>query len=169
MKDLKTRQSQLEPHQSWIARIFKVKPLTRYICCSTSRRKAREEICYLFKEWKRYGIRDIVINKGHNMVFAKVMAPNGKSTVGTMKKHGTDDLTVLHAKDLEFAAEVLTVIQHGRRDPLCIVRLTQVNGAASSLNKVTDNIVSCFEKRGMMVKDKARAKMMVKTLTSSST
>lgn len=60
----------------------------------------------------------------------------------------------------------MTVIEHGTRNPLSIIRITQEKGAASSLVVVADKLKSIMEDRGMLVLDKRKAKMMIKTLNS---
>lgn len=60
----------------------------------------------------------------------------------------------------------MTVIEHGRRSALCIVRLTQERGAASSFHKVMDAMDAVFQSRRLLVNDKQKRKMMIKTLNS---
>ncbi|KAI1427415.1 hypothetical protein F5Y12DRAFT_712221 [Xylaria sp. FL1777] len=139
----------IEPQQSWLARLFRVKPATKYLCFSISRRRARQEIVILLKEWRRYGIRDVVVDKERNIVFARV---------------GEDNY--LNMKAVAFAAEIMTVIEHGKRSQLCIARITQERGAASSFHKVVDTMDSVFDRRNLLIVDKRKIKMMVKTLNS---
>lgn len=75
-KDLKAHQT--EPHRNWLARLFKVTPVKRYICCDISRRRARQEIVNMFKEWKRHGLTDIVVDKQRNIVYARIQTPNSR-------------------------------------------------------------------------------------------
>jgi hypothetical protein len=60
----------------------------------------------------------------------------------------------------------MTVIEHGKRNHLCIARFTQEKGAASSFHKVVDTIHSVFTNRGLLVSDKRKVSMMIKTLNS---
>ncbi|KAI1080255.1 hypothetical protein F5B20DRAFT_589687 [Whalleya microplaca] len=139
----------IEPQQSWLARLFRVKPATRHLCFTISRRRVRQEIAFLLKEWRPHGIRDIVVDKERNLVFARV----------AKKNH-------LHLKESAFAAEIMTVIEHGRRNQLSIVRFTQERGAASTFNKVLDTMNEVFSARGLLIVDKNKAKMMIRTLNS---
>lgn len=68
----------IAPQQSWLARLFRVKPATRYLCFSIPRRRARQEIANLLRDWRKYGIRDIEVDKERNIVFARVGAKNCK-------------------------------------------------------------------------------------------
>lgn len=69
-------------------------------------------------------------------------------------------------KEVSFAIEIMTVIEHGKRGPLSIVRFTQERGAASSFQKVVDALETVFASRNLVVTDKSKAKMMIKTLNS---
>lgn len=69
-------------------------------------------------------------------------------------------------KEVSFAAEIMTVIEHGKRSPLSIVRFTQERGAASSFHKVIDTMHAVFSVRNLLIVDKQKVKMMIKTLDS---
>ncbi|KAI0097957.1 hypothetical protein GGR51DRAFT_565996 [Nemania sp. FL0031] len=139
----------IEPQQNWLARLFRVKPATKYLCFSISRRRARQETVILLKEWRKYGIRDVEVDKKRNIVFARLGKQN-----------------YLNLKEVAFAAEIMTVIEHGKRGQLCIVRFTQERGAASSFHKVVDTMQSVFSERNLLVVEKRKIKMMIKTLNS---
>lgn len=64
--------------QNWLTRLFRVKPATSYICMTLSRKRARQEVAILLREWRRYGIRGIQIDKQRNIVFARLGAKNCK-------------------------------------------------------------------------------------------
>lgn len=74
----------------------------------------------------------------------------------------------LNIKEVAIAAEVVTVIEHGKRQPLSIVRFTQERGAASSFHRVVDTMRLVFDSRSLLVADRTKQKMMIKTLTSAS-
>ncbi|KAI0805527.1 hypothetical protein GGR55DRAFT_281127 [Xylaria sp. FL0064] len=139
----------IEPQQNWLARLFRVKPATKYLCFTISRRRARQETVILLKEWRKYGIRDVEVDKERNIVFARVGENN-----------------YLNMKEVAFAAEIMTVIEHGKRNHLCIARFTQERGAASSFHKVVDTMNSVFGRRGLLVVEQRKIKMMIKTLNS---
>ncbi|KAK7418697.1 serine/threonine-protein kinase gin4 [Neonectria magnoliae] len=139
----------IEVKQSWLARLFRVKPATSHLCMVISRRRARREIAILLREWRKYGIRGIQVDKQRNIVFARVAADN-----------------YLELKEVSFAAEVMTVIEHGKKQQLSIVRFTQERGAASSFHRVVDTLKLVFETRGLVVMDRNKEKMMMATLNS---
>lgn len=80
---------QIEPQQNWLAKLFNVKPASKTICFSVSNRRARQEIVTILKEWKRYGIRDIQVDKKRNIVFGQVAAKNCKLAVESMLQTGS--------------------------------------------------------------------------------
>lgn len=71
-------QRNIEVKQNWLTRLFRVKPATSYVCMNLSRRRARQEVAILLREWRRYGIRDIQVDKQRNIIFARVAAKNCK-------------------------------------------------------------------------------------------
>ncbi|KJZ74799.1 hypothetical protein HIM_05916 [Hirsutella minnesotensis 3608] len=139
----------IEVKQNWLTRLFRVKPATSYICMTLSRKRARQEIVILLREWRRYGLRGIEVDKQRNIVFARLGTKN-----------------YLNLKEVEFAAEIMTVIEHGKRQPLSIVRFTQERGAASSFHRVVETMRLMFDSRHLVVTDKAKRKMMIKTLNA---
>lgn len=139
----------IEVHQNWLARLFGVKPATSHMCLVLSRKRARQEIVIVLKDWRQYGIRDVQVDKERNIVFARV---------------GSDNY--LNIKEVSFAIEIMTVIEHGKRGALSIARFTQERGAASSFHKVVDTLKTVFGSRNLVVTDKRKSKMMIKTLNS---
>ncbi|KAI1259839.1 hypothetical protein F5Y18DRAFT_284555 [Xylariaceae sp. FL1019] len=141
----------IEAQQHWIFRLLRVKPATRNVCFSMSARQTRQEIALLLKDWRKYGIEDVQVDKKRNMIFARVGAENYRN-----------------AKEVSFAAEIMDVIEHrtrGRNLRLSVVRFTQERGAASSFHHVVDHLTSTFEDRNSLVEDKRKIKMILKTLS----
>ncbi|TVY93337.1 Serine/threonine-protein kinase [Lachnellula willkommii] len=143
------RARQIEPQQNWLAKLFHMKPASKFICFSVSRRRARREITTVLRDWRRYGIRDVQVDKDRNIVFGKVGATNH-----------------LDMKEVSFAGEVMTVIEHGKRLHLSIARFTQERGAASSFHKVVETLEDVLKLRGMLITDERKKKMMIKTLNT---
>jgi len=67
---------QIEPQQSWIAKLFNIKPATKLVCFQVTKIRARQEITRVLKEWKRYGLRGVQTDKERNIVFGRVAAKN---------------------------------------------------------------------------------------------
>ncbi|PQE29682.1 hypothetical protein CJF32_00011156 [Rutstroemia sp. NJR-2017a WRK4] len=144
---------QIEPQQNWLAKLFHVKPDSRFICFSISKRSARQEVTKVLKDWKRYGIRDVQVDKQRNIVFGRVGAGN-----------------YLNLKEVAFAAEIMTVFEHlshGRKAHLSVARITQERGAASSFHRVVETLDSVLQVRGVLVMDEDKKRMMVKTVNSA--
>jgi len=81
------RARQIEPQRNWLAKLFHVKPVSKFICFSVGKGRARQEVATILKEWKRYGIRDIQVDKERNIVFGRVAAKNCKLQI-TVLGHG---------------------------------------------------------------------------------
>lgn len=73
-----SRARQIEPQQNWLAKLFHVKPASKFICFCVSKRAARLEVAKVLKDWKRYGIKDVQVDKQRNIVFGKVGKENCK-------------------------------------------------------------------------------------------
>lgn len=83
-----------------------------------------------------------------------------------MLKNVADGVADLNLKEVSFAAEMVTVIEHGKKQPLSIIRFTQERGAASSFHQVVGTMKVIFANRNLLVTDRSKAKMMIKTLNS---
>ena len=70
----------IEVQQNWLARLFRVKPAMRHLCFNIPKRRARQEVAILLREWRRYGIKDVEVDKGRNIIFARVGAKNCMSS-----------------------------------------------------------------------------------------
>ncbi len=70
-------------------------------------------------------------------------------------------------KEVSFAGEVLTVIEHGKRSKLSIARFTQERGAASSFQKVLDTMETVLKSRDLLLTDQRKKTMMIKTLNAA--
>ncbi|KAH6605624.1 serine threonine- kinase gin4 [Trichoderma cornu-damae] len=153
----------IEVKQNWLTRLFRVKPATSYICMTLPRKRARQEVAALLREWRKYGIRSIQVDRERNIVFARVGAKNCETCPLEPK---ANDSAGLNLKEVAFAAEVMKAIEHGKKQQLSIVRFTQERGAASSFHKVVDTMRIVFADRSLVVEDQSKQKMMIKTLNS---
>lgn len=70
-------------------------------------------------------------------------------------------------KQVAFAAEVMKVVEHGKKSHLSIARVTQEFGAASSFQYLVDMLETVLKCRGMLVSDERKKRMMIKTLNGS--
>ena len=67
-------------HQNWLARFLRIKPAVNVMCFCVAKVKARKEVASVFREWRKYGMRDIVVDKSNHRIWAKVDVKNCKST-----------------------------------------------------------------------------------------
>lgn len=79
----------------------------------------------------------------------------------------TDSVADFQMKEVAFASEILTVIEHGKRSTLSIARFTQEKGAASSFYKVVETLETILTSRGMLVMDERKKRMIIKTLNTA--
>lgn len=70
-------------------------------------------------------------------------------------------------KEVSFAAEIMTVIEHGKKPKLSIARFTQESGAASSFHKALETLETVLKSRGFLVTDDRKKRMMIKTLNAT--
>ncbi|KAK7528532.1 uncharacterized protein IWZ02DRAFT_486572 [Phyllosticta citriasiana] len=139
--------------QNWLARFLHIKPASKVLCFQVGRGRVRQEIVRLLRDWRKYGIRDIVFDRATNVVQARVDKDNHIPS--------TSDLRI---KPVAFAAELFAVLEHGRRAQLSLVRFTQTKGAASSFRKVVDTLEDIFDAKGFLIDDEERRKEISETL-----
>lgn len=99
-------------------------------------------------------------------MFAKVGAENCKSkTLLTVSQLIVP--TDLDMKEVSFAVEIMTVIEHGKKHHLSIARLTQEKGAASTFHRLLETLESVMKVRGLLVVDERKKRMMIKTFNAA--
>lgn len=74
----------IEINQNWFAKFFHIKPASRLICLTTTKAKAKKELVRILKDWRKYGLRDVVSERrgGTDVVRGRVDASNCESTPG---------------------------------------------------------------------------------------
>ncbi|KAK8174729.1 hypothetical protein BC567DRAFT_289719 [Phyllosticta citribraziliensis] len=133
--------------QNWLARFLHIKPASKVLCFQVGRGRVRQEIVRLLRDWRKYGVRDIVFDRATNVIQARVDKDNH-----------------LRIKPVAFDAELFAVLEHGRRAQLSLVRFTQTKGAASSFRKVVDTLEDIFDAKGFLIDDEERRKEISETL-----
>jgi serine/threonine-protein kinase HSL1, negative regulator of Swe1 kinase len=70
----------IQVNQNWFAKFFHIKPASRVLVLQISKVRAKKEIVKKLKEWRKYGIRDVVVEKraGGDVIRARVDAQNCK-------------------------------------------------------------------------------------------
>lgn len=131
------------PERSWFARFFHFKPISKVLCFSIPRGRARQELVLLLREWQRHGIRDLQYSRETNTITARV------------DKHNSLDI-----KPVAFRVELFVVLEHGRKAGLSIARFVQVKGAASGFRRVMEVVDGVMRGRGWLVEDEEKWKAL---------
>lgn len=63
-------------HQNWLMKFLRIKPAVTVLPLQVSRLRARKEMVGLLREWRKYGMRDIVVDKEAGRVWARVAVNN---------------------------------------------------------------------------------------------
>ncbi|KAK1758555.1 kinase-like domain-containing protein [Echria macrotheca] len=141
----------IEVHQNWLFRLLRVKPAQRHICFAIPRHRSRQELAIQLRQWRRFGIRDVEVDKERSIVWARL-----------------DESNYLDLKGVSFAIQISTIIEHGKggrpNKHYAIARCTQERGAASSFHRVVDALIREFLSRGLLISEKRKIAMMVQTL-----
>ena len=58
------------------ARLLRIKPAVNVMCFQVSKVRARKEVAGVFREWRKYGMRDIVVDKTAGRIWARVDVKN---------------------------------------------------------------------------------------------
>ncbi|KAK4945542.1 serine/threonine-protein kinase gin4 [Elasticomyces elasticus] len=155
----------IEINQNWFAKFFNIKPASRVICLQISKGKARKELARMLKEWKKYGIRDVVTERrtGGDVVRARVDASNCEEIILPLEKDA-NMAADLQLKPVHFHAYLYSVLEHGRKANLSIMKFTQEKGAASSFYKVVDTLEALLKEKDLLVLDMRRRKGIEKGL-----
>ena len=123
-------------HQNWLARFLRIKPAVSVMCFQVSKIRARKEVAALFRDWRRYGMKDVIVDKAAARVFASVDAKNSLGLPG-----------------LSLVGEFYTLLHRGKKANLAIARLTQEKGAKSSFVRVVVALEMAMRGRGLLVED----------------
>ncbi|KAL8837861.1 MAG: hypothetical protein Q9170_002379 [Blastenia crenularia] len=130
-------------HQNWLMKFLRIKPAVTTLAFQVNRVRARKEIVAVLKEWRRYGMRDIVVDKEMGRVWATVGGVNS-----------------LHIRPVSLAVEVFTVLERGRKANLALARFTQEKGAKSSFERVVRTLQGVLDAKGVLVEEGGRARAM---------
>ncbi|KAK5459837.1 serine/threonine-protein kinase gin4 [Exophiala xenobiotica] len=139
----------IEINQNWFAKFFHIKPATRVICLQISKGKARKELVKILKEWRKYGIKDVI---------------SERRTGGDVVRGRVDASNYLQLKPVHFHAYLYSVLEHGRKANLSLLKFTQEKGAASSFYKVVDTLEAVLKERDLVVLDAQKKKGIEKSL-----
>jgi serine/threonine-protein kinase HSL1 (negative regulator of Swe1 kinase) len=156
----------IEVNQNWFAKFFHIKPATRVLCFVTTKAKARKELIKTLKGWHQYGLRDVVAERraGGDVLRGRVDTENCECHPPTYHILVLTKSTDLSLKPVYFHAYLYSVLEHGRKANLSVIKFTQERGAASTFTKIVETLESHFRKRDLLVLDAARKKGIEKSL-----
>lgn len=150
--------------QNWLARFLRIKPAISVMCFQVSKVRARKEVAGVFREWRKYGMRDIVVDRTAGRIWARVDVKNCMRHIPSQHfaiHHDHANLvTALRIPSLSLAAEFHTLLHRGRRANIAIARFTQEKGAKSSFERVMEALGQVLKARGLVVEDKKTVKQM---------
>ncbi|KAI9846471.1 MAG: hypothetical protein M1838_001255 [Thelocarpon superellum] len=142
-----SRLRRIRPQQTWFTRMLHIKPASKLLCFTVGKVRARQEVASILKAWKKYGLRDVVVDRARSLIFGRVDVKN-----------------YLGLKPVSFACEILAVVEHGKRARFSIARFTQEKGAASSFYKVVETLETMLARRDLLITDELRRKAMERIL-----
>ncbi|RPB01820.1 hypothetical protein L873DRAFT_1827098 [Choiromyces venosus 120613-1] len=119
--------------RNWFMKFLNVKPASRVICFTISPVATRKEIMKLWKEWVKYGLVIVEDDRKSLVVRARVKTPNS-----------------LNIKEVSFVGEI-RAYGGSRKTGSGVVRFTQERGAASSFNRVIEEMAKKFSEKGIIL------------------
>ncbi|CAN9416951.1 unnamed protein product [Alternaria alternata] len=136
-----------EIQMNWLSRFLQIKPASKTLCFHIGRGKVRQDLVRLLRDWQRFGVQDVSLDREVNSISARI-----------------DKSNHLKIKPVTFVIELFVVLEHGRRANLCLARFTQTRGAASSFRKVVDIVEDVCRARCMLVEDEEKKASMMAVL-----
>ncbi|KAK5090085.1 serine/threonine-protein kinase gin4 [Lithohypha guttulata] len=141
--------NRVEASSNWFAKFLYVKPATSVVIMRTSKAHARKEIVKILREWRKFGIRDVAVEKRPS---------------GDIVRARVDAVNYLHIRPVQFFASVYTVLERGKLANLSIVKFTQEKGAASSFRRVVDTMESVLKEGDLVLADTNKKKKILRSM-----
>jgi serine/threonine-protein kinase HSL1 (negative regulator of Swe1 kinase) len=63
---------------NWLSRFLHIKPASRTLCYQVGRGKVRQDLVRLLRDWQRFGIQDVSVDRESNSISARVDKSNRK-------------------------------------------------------------------------------------------
>jgi serine/threonine-protein kinase HSL1 (negative regulator of Swe1 kinase) len=63
---------------NWLSRFLHIKPASRTLCFQIGRGKVRQDLVRLLRDWQRFGIQDVSLDRESNSISARVDKSNRK-------------------------------------------------------------------------------------------
>lgn len=72
------RTSPPEMQMNWISRFLHIKPASATMCLRVGRGKVRQDFVRLLRDWQRFGVQDVSLDRQSNSISARVDKSNRK-------------------------------------------------------------------------------------------
>lgn len=63
---------------NWLSRFLHIKPASKTLCLQVGRGKVRQDFVRLLRDWQRFGIQDVVLDRKSKSISARVDKNNRK-------------------------------------------------------------------------------------------
>lgn len=63
---------------NWLSRFLHIKPASKTLCLQVGRGKVRQDLVRLLRDWQRFGIQDVALDRKSNSISARVDRNNRK-------------------------------------------------------------------------------------------
>ena len=61
---------------NWLSRFLHIKPASQTLCFHIGRGKVRQDLVRLLRDWQRFGVRDVSVDRETNVINARVDKSN---------------------------------------------------------------------------------------------
>jgi serine/threonine-protein kinase HSL1 (negative regulator of Swe1 kinase) len=65
---------------NWLSRFLHIKPASRTLCFQIGRGKVRQDLVRLLRDWQRFGVQDVSLDRESNSISARIDKGNRKYT-----------------------------------------------------------------------------------------
>lgn len=89
---------------NWLSRFLHIKPASETLCFQIGRGKVRQDLVRLLRDWQRFGVRDVLLDRKTNVINARVDKNNRTYTLSCLSQFIFSEW---HLQDWRFQVEVL--------------------------------------------------------------
>jgi hypothetical protein len=63
---------------NWLSRFLHIKPASKTLCLQVGRGKVRQDFVRLLRDWQRFGVQDVSLDRKSNSISARIDKNNRK-------------------------------------------------------------------------------------------
>jgi len=67
-----------EMQMNWLSRFLHIKPASKTLCFQIGRGKVRQDLVRLLRDWQRFGVQDVSLDRASNSINARIDKSNRK-------------------------------------------------------------------------------------------